>query len=156
MKQLVRPLLFFLLLFLAHETMAQFNRGNPYGRYGRQRNTIPQAQTPPPEPEALTAEEIVDGQMSKIKETLGLDPFEEAVVRSTLVKYVQKRMELQILKLEPQKMKEEYQKIAELQNEELKAGLPDEKYQAYLKMMENPNKAERESKKRKKKKKKKS
>ena len=80
-----------------------------------------------------------------------LDPFEEAVVRSVLVNSVQKRMELQILKLEPQKMKEEYEKIRKQQDEELKAGLPEEKYQIYLQLQDNPSKTKRKQKKKKKK-----
>ncbi|WP_350286023.1 hypothetical protein [uncultured Croceitalea sp.] len=132
----------------ATEMDAQFRNGN---RFGRQRGSqIPQAQTPPEEPEPKTADQLVDEQMPKITEALELDPFEEAVVRSTFVKYVQKRMELQILKLEPNKMKEEFEKLAELQNEELKAGLPEEKYEAYLDLQENRFKTKKKKKKRKK------
>lgn len=154
MKKLIHILPLFVLLFLATECVAQF--GNPYGnRYGRGRTAIPQTQTPQKEPEPLTAEEYVETQMPKLVETLELDPFEEAVVRSTLVKYVEKRMQLQILQLEPQKMKEEFEKLGKMQNEELEAGLPPEKYEAYLKLIENPSKAQRESKKSKRKRKKK-
>ena len=119
-------------------------------RFGRGRSAIPQAQTPPKEPEKLTAAEYVDKEMPEIKEVMELDPFEEAVVRSVLEKYVQKRIELQILKLEPQKMKEEFAKLQELQDEELKASLPEEKFQTYLELRENPTKAKRKKKKKKK------
>lgn len=154
MKKLVQILPLFAFFFIAAECAAQYGYGSPYGnRYGRQRSAIPQAQTPQKEPEPLTAEQYVDLQMPKIIETLELDPFEEAVVRSILVQSVQKRMELQILKLEPQKMNEEFEKISKQQNAELEAGLPEEKYQAYLKLIENPSKAQRESKKNKRKKK---
>ena len=130
---------------------AQFNRnGNRFGRQSG--STLPQTQTPPPEPEAKTADQLVDEQMPKIVETIGLDPFEEAVVRTTLVKYVQKRLELQILKLEPEKMKEEFQKLAELQHEELKASLPPEKFEAYLELEKNRFQTKRKKKKKKKKK----
>lgn len=139
----------FLLLLLSSTTLAaQFGNGGRFGRQGR--SSIPQAQTPPKEPEAKTADQLVDEQMPKIIEALELDPFEEAVVRSTFVKYVQKRMELQILKLEPQKMKEEYEKLAKLQDEELKAGLPEEKYNAYLDLQKNRFKGKKKKKKKKK------
>ncbi|MEM8999630.1 MAG: hypothetical protein AAGB24_05150 [Bacteroidota bacterium] len=124
---------------------AQFGYGNGYGRQGR--SAIPQAQTPPPEPESKTAEEYVDEQMPKIVEALELNAFEEAVMRSTFEKYVQKRIELQILQLEPKKMKEEYEKLNELQNEELKAGLPEEKYNAFLELQEKGFKKKKKKKK---------
>ncbi|MBT8186585.1 MAG: hypothetical protein HKP38_04265 [Croceitalea sp.] len=120
----------FIGLLMTTFTFAQFGNGNRYGRQGR--TAIPQAQTPEKEPEPKTAAEMVDEEMPKITESLELDPFEQAVVRSVLVKYVQKRVELQILKLEPKKMKEEYDKLSVLQKEELKAGLPEDKYLAYI------------------------
>ncbi len=140
----------FSILFVFFLLTGQIVSGQVGNRFGRQRNAIPQVQTPPPEPEKLTAAQYVDKEMPRIKELMELDPFEEAVVRSTLEKYVQKRMELQILQLEPKKMKEEYEKIRKLQDAELKAGLPEEKYQIYLDMQENPSKAKRKKKKRKK------
>ena len=82
---------------------------------------------------------------------MSLDPFEEAVVRSVLVKSVQKRMELQIMQLEPQKMREEFEKTIKQQDAELEASLPPEKYQIYKEMRENPGKAKRKQKKKKKK-----
>ena len=128
-------------VFSINELVAQYGYGSPYygGMYGRQRSSIPQAgptassknETPP------TAQEIVDGQMPKISEALGLDPFEEAVVRTTLVQSVQQRIELQILQLEPLKMKEEFEKIDKSQNETLKAGLPEDKYEAFIELQEN-------------------
>ena len=141
-----------LISFLSGITMlsAQFNR-NP-NRFGRPSgSTLPQSQTPPPEPEAKTADELVDEQLPKIVETVGLDPFEEAIMRATLVKYVQKRLELQILKLEREKMKEEFQKLSELQHEELKASLPPEKFEAYLELEKNRFQTKRKKKKKKKK-----
>ena len=51
-------------------------------------------------------------------------------------------------------MREEYEKIHKKQKEELEAGLPPEKYEAFKNMMENPQKATREAKKKKRKKKK--
>ena len=126
---------------------AQYGYGN---RYGRQRSTVPQAQEPPKAPEPKTAEELVEERMPSISETLELNPFEEAVVRTTLVKYVQKKLELQILELEPKKMQEEYEKLGKLQQEEMKAGLPEDKYQAYLELEKNSFKAKKKKKKKKK------
>ncbi len=132
---------------------AQYGYGNRYGnRYGRQRSTVPQVQDTQKPPEPKTAEELVDARMPDITETIGLNPFEEAVVRSTLVKYVQKRLELRILDLEPKKMQEEFDKLGKLQNEELKAGLPEDKYEAYVELEKNRFKAKKKKKKKKKKK----
>ena len=147
-----KPIKLFLILtifFLGEQLQAQFGYGN---RFGRQRSAIPQGPTAASqkEPEPMTAEEMVDVQMPKIIESLELDPFEQAVVRSTLIKYVQKRMELQILRLEPQKMKEEYEKLQVLQDADLKAGLPEEKYKTYLELVQNPSKTKRKKKKKKK------
>ncbi|MFD2098753.1 hypothetical protein [Flagellimonas iocasae] len=145
----------FLMVFLsAGELAAQYGYGSPYGygnRYGRRQSTIPQAQETPKEVTPPTAEEVVDQQMPSITEELGLNPFEEAVVRTTLVQSVQQRIELQILGLEPLKMKEEYEKIEKKQNEELKAGLPEDKYNAFLELQENRFKPEKKKKKKKKK-----
>ena len=127
---------------------AQYGNNNRFGR--QQRSAIPQAQTPPEEPKPKTADELVDEQMPRITQEIGLDPFEEAVVRSTLVKYVTKRLELQILKLEPKKMKEEYEKLADSQTEELKAGLPEDKYQAYVELEQRRFKGKKKKKKKKK------
>lgn len=150
--------LFYITLFLAvlsiNGISAQYGYGSPYGygnsgMYGRGRSYIPQAgptenqkeETPP------TAEEIVDGQMPSITEAIGLDPFEEAVVRTTLIQSVQQRIELQILGLEPLKMKEEIEKIKQRQDAELKAGLPEDKYEAFMELQENQFKAKKKKKK---------
>ncbi|MGD1946623.1 MAG: hypothetical protein ACFB0A_10280 [Croceivirga sp.] len=137
------------IIVLGSELNAQFMNQN---RFGRQRSAIPQGPTAAAqEPEKLTAEQYVDQEMPKFIETMSLDPFEEAVVRSILVKSVQKRMELQILKLNAQKMQEEFQKTIKAQDAELKASLPPEKFQIYMEMRENPTKAKRKQKKKKKK-----
>ncbi|WP_108424639.1 hypothetical protein [Flagellimonas amoyensis] len=149
-------LAFLLGLFSINDLVAQYGYGSPYGygsRYGRQRNMVPQAgpteskkdETPP------TADEIVDDQMPSITEALGLDPFEQAVVRTSLVQSVQQRIELQILQLEPLQMKEEIEKIERRQNEELKAGLPEDKYNAFLELQENRFNTKKVKKKKKKK-----
>ena len=150
----IRTVLFVLLAIFASDSLiAQYGYGNPYGygnRYGRQRSSIPQAQAPPKEPEKLTAEQIVDEQLPSITEALGLDAFEEAVVRTTLIKSVQQRIELQILELEATKMQEAVEKIRNRQNEELKAGLPEDKYDAFLELQKNRFKAKKKKKKKKK------
>ena len=145
-SQLLTTVLLTIGLLGVQTLSAQF--GNRFG--GRQRSPVPQSQTPPPEPEPITAEGVVDEQMPTIVEALELNPFEEAVVRTTLTKYVQKKLELQILQLEPQKMKEEYERLGKLQNEEMKAGLPEDKYQAYLELEKNRFKAKKKKKKKKK------
>lgn len=154
--QTILFLAFLLGILSINEVAAQYGYGSPYGygsRYGRQRNMVPQAgpteskkdETPP------TADEIVDEQMPSITEALELDPFEQAVVRTSLVQSVQQRIELQILELEPLKMKEEVEKIQKRQNEELKAGLPEDKYNAFLELQENRFNTKKAKKKKKKK-----
>ncbi|MFC4220407.1 hypothetical protein [Flagellimonas marina] len=131
---------------------AQYGYESPYGnRYGRRQSTIPRAQETPKEVEPPTAEEVVDQQMPSISEALGLNPFEEAVVRTTLLQSVQQRIELQILQLEPLKMKEEYEKVLKKQNDELKAGLPEDKYNAFIELQENSFKPKKKKKKKNKK-----
>lgn len=168
----------FILLLGASEIQAQYGyggggygygqgggRGGYGGRgggYGRGRSAIPQAgpTSSNKEPEAKTAAQIVDAEMPAIAETLGLDEFEKAVLSTTLKKYVQERIELQILKLPIDKMKEAYLKITENQDRDLKAGLPIEKYDAFVKMQKDGvakmQKRMKKEEKRKKKKKKKS
>ncbi|MBO0330053.1 hypothetical protein [[Muricauda] lutisoli] len=146
-------------VFAIGEVSAQYGYGSPYGYgsrslYGRGRTAIPQAgpvdnqkeETPP------TAEEIVDEQMPSITEALELDPFEQAVVRTTLVQSVQQRIELQILQLEPLKMKSEVEKIKRRQDAELKAGLSEEKFNAFMELQENRFKATKKKKRKKNKK----
>ncbi len=147
-------------IFFTDTLVAQYGYGNPYGygygnRYGRQRSIVPQAQAPPKEEKPLTSEEIVDLQMASISEALALNPFEEAVVRTTLIKSVQQRIELSILQLEENKMREEVEKIKVRQDEELKLGLPEDKYQAFMELQENQFKTNKIKKKNKKKKRKK-
>lgn len=139
-------------LLFTSETFAQYGYGSPYGnRYGRRQSTLPQVHDTPKKEDPPTAEEIVDGQMPSITEALGLNPFEEAVVRTTLLQSVQQRIELQILGLEPLKAKEEYEKIEKRQNEELKSGLPEDKYNAFMELQENSFKSKKKKKKKKKK-----
>ncbi len=162
----------FTLLLTGVELQAQYGYGGGgygYGRggygyggrgaYGRGRSSIPQAQEPQKEPENLTAEEIVDNEMPAIAGALELNEFETAVLSSVLKKYVQERIEMQILKLTPDKMREKMEKITERQDEELKAGLPMEKYEDDVEKKKNgetkTNKEKKKKEKRQKKKKKK-
>ena len=134
---------------------AQF--GSPFNnRYGRGQSTVPRAQDTPKPPEPMSVEEVVDERMPAITEALELDPFEEAVVRTTLIKYGQQRTELRILELEPNKMREEMEKISKNQEAEMKAGLPEDKFEAYLELQKNYFNTKKMKKKKKKKKKEKS
>ncbi len=152
-KKLLLGLLFIILS--AGSIQAQYGYGNGYGRggYGRNRSAVPQVQETPEKVVPPTAEEIVEKEMPAIKEALDLNPFEEAVVSSILTKSIQKRIELGILQLSPEKTKEAYQKIYETQKEELQAGLPKEKYDAFVKLQEDGLKKVKKNKKKEKKKK---
>jgi len=152
----------FITLLAVGELQAQYGRGyggggygyggGGYG-YGRQRSAIPQAESAPKEPEPKTAAQIVDGEMPGISAALELNAFEEAVLSSVLKKYVQKRIEMQILELSPEQMREGMEKITEAQDVELKAGLPLEKYEAFVDMQKKGlQKTKKEKKKEKKKK----
>ncbi|MGJ8658580.1 hypothetical protein [Cellulophaga fucicola] len=134
---------------------AQYGYGNGYnngsGR-GRVRNQMPQTQSNE-KPKPLTAEEIVELQMPKITEVIELNSFEQAVLSTTLTKYIKKYMELQILKLEGDKMRESIEKLQKEQSEELKAALPKEKYDAYVALEKEGFKKAKKKKKKKTKKK---
>jgi len=72
--------------------------GNGYGYLEDmvgQRNSIPQAQETPKEPEKFNGRQIVGPrEMPSITEKLGLKTlFEEAVLSTTLKKYLQERIE---------------------------------------------------------------
>ena len=149
MKVLIQ--LTFLLIFLGTTvSTAQYGygRNNRYATQGG-RTTLPQAQAPAKEPEPKTANQIVDEGMIDISKNLGLDPFEEAVVRAALIKSVKRQMELRILQLEPKKMEEEFEKLSKVQDEEIKAGLPEEKYIAYKELQKNNGKLKKKKKKKK-------
>ncbi len=132
-----KGILVLLLLMLGSECYAQFNRGMGRNGMGRQRSAIPQAQHAPEPPKPKTSEEIVEDQMPSITEALVLNDFETAVVSSILKKYVQERIEAQILKLPPEKMRETFTDISERQDQELKMSLPPEKYESFLTLMED-------------------
>jgi len=141
MKTNIKILLGLFVLMISAEAMAQYGYGGyGYGRrdmYGRRMSVVPRTMTEMnKEPENLTAEQIVEQQMPAFKEALGLTVFEEAILSTVLTKYVQQRIELQILKLDPQKMKEQYQIIQENQEKELQQSLPPEKFEAYMEIKE--------------------
>ncbi|MBU2996119.1 hypothetical protein KO500_06725 [Cellulophaga baltica] len=150
MKTYSKLLIAILIMFGTYtELQAQYGYGNGYGNrgYGSQRNSIPQATSQPEEPDPLTADQIVDLEMPNITESLGLNPFEEAIVRTSLIKSVQARIELQILKLEPEKTREAIEKIQKEQDEELKTSLPEEKYDAFKKLQKDRFKTKKKKKK---------
>ncbi len=127
---------------------AQYGYG---GYYGRRRSVVPQAETPVKEPEPKTAEELVAEEMPKIIEAVELNEFEAAVVSTILTKYVQQRIELQILKLSPEDTREALENIAQAQREEMEQSLPAEKYEAILDLEQNGYKKLKKKKKKKKK-----
>lgn len=125
-------LIFFVLAGIVAE--AQYRNGYP--QYGRPKSIIPNANDEKPEPKALTAEEMVANEMPKITEAAELNDFEQAVVSSILTKYIQQTIELKILELEPDKTRESLEVIRKKQSEELKAGLPEDKYALILEIQE--------------------
>ncbi|NND16255.1 MAG: hypothetical protein HKN89_08005 [Eudoraea sp.] len=143
----MRTVLFFLVFLVNCAVLAQV--GTPYRQYGtRGAPVVPRTQERPMEdPAALTAEERVELQMPKIIEAVELNPFEEAVVRSILTKYVQKRIELQILALDADKTREAMEKIRLEQDEELKESLPAEKYKALQDLYKNKGRVKKKKKK---------
>ena len=128
---------------------AQYQRGG-YPQYGRQSSIVPQANDPKPEPKPLTAEEIVEKQMPKITEAAELNDFEQAVVSSILTKYFQQTIELQILELDSHTTKEKLEQIRKNQEAELKAGLPEEKFNVIMDIQEKGFKKAKKKKKKKK------
>ena len=133
-------------LFLALPVEAQYGY-NPHG-YGR-RSAVPNSPTPQKKQEPLTAEEIVDLQMDRLTEDLGLDDFEQAVVRTMMVKYVKKRLELQILQLDPRETRESLEKLQLEQDAEFKENLSPEKFDIYMSLREKNGKKKKKRKKKK-------
>jgi len=135
--------------------LAEAQYGYQNGYYGRRRSAIPSVDEPEKKVEPLTAEQIVEKEMPRLTEALELNEFEQAVVSSILTKYVQQSIELQLLKLDPDKTREGMDNIRTKQNAELEAGLPEEKFNAIKELQENGFKKKKEKKKKKKKKEKK-
>lgn len=149
----MKKLIFILTLVMASTQLLSAQMGR-YGTFAPQGSSLPRGpEAPAREEEPKTAEELVAEQMPKISEALELNDFEEAVVSSILTKYVQQRIELQILKLPKEQTMAALEKIAKAQDSELKQGLPAEKYEAFLDLQENGFKGTKKKKKRQKKKK---
>ncbi|WP_445382311.1 hypothetical protein [Robiginitalea sp. IMCC43444] len=149
----MKKIIFILMLLLLSSQLAhsQFGRN---GYLGRQRTAIPRGPEPEPKkPEPKTAEEMVEEEMPKLTEALELNDFEQAVVSSILTKYLKQRIELQILELPADKMRESLEKISINQSKELEEGLPVEKYEAFVDLQENGYNSKKNKKKKKKKKK---
>lgn len=147
--------IFFLSILITILTLplAEAQYGYGYGntnRYGRQRSAVPQVDTTPKKEDPLTAEEIVAREMPKLSEALALNEFEHAVVSSILTKYVRQSIELQLLKLDPDKTREAMEKIRAGQKEELMAGLPEDKYNALVAIQQEGYKKKKKKKKKKK------
>lgn len=139
-------------LFLALGGLAELNAQVGYGNgyYGRQRSGIPRTPVEKKEPKPQTAEEIVAAEMPKVAEALNLNEFEQAVVSSILTRYVEQRIQLQLLELSPEKMREGLEKIQKNQQAELKAGLPEEKFLALEEYQKNGYKFKKKKKKKRK------
>lgn len=148
-------ILFSILTVVLGITVASAQYGYGYGNpsyYGRNQRLTPQG----PEPEKKeekprTADEIVAAEMPQITELLSLNDFEQAVVSSILTKYVQQSIELRILNLEPDKMREGFEKIRINQKAELQAGLPEDKFNALMELQEKGIRKQKKIKKKKKK-----
>lgn len=142
---------YLLLLFLmlcAPMAEAQYGYGN--GSYGRRRSAVPRADEPVKKAEPLTAEQIVQNEMPQLTESLELNDFEQAVVSTILTKYIQQHIELQLLKLDADQTREGLEKIRTNQDAELKAGLPEEKYNAFVELQKTGFKKSKKQRKKKK------
>ena len=157
MNRFLLPFLTALALLITGAAHAQFGYGNGYGgnrdAYGRRISAIPNNPAPEPEPENLTAEQLVEQQLPAFKAALELNDFELAVLQSVLTRHVQKRIETQLLKLSPEKTMEAMEAIQKSQDDELAQGLPPEKYEKYLALQEEGfSRVEKKNKQKKKKK----
>ena len=126
---------------------------NPYSGMGRMRSSVPRTNVAA-EPDApLTAEEITELEMVKVKEALAIDPFEEAILRSILLEFTKKRIELQILKVDPKTLTESFRKLNDLENERLKTELSFATYEKLIELKERNFKKLKDNSEKKKKKK---
>ena len=142
-----------LILLLAVPALhAQYGR-NGYDMYGRRQSIVPQTNEPQKKAEPMTAEEMVELEMPKITDAIGLNDFEQAVLKSILTKYVQQRIETQILDLGPEKTREVFESIQLKQDEELKASLSEDQYNALKEYQKNGGKKVKSKKEKRKKKK---
>lgn len=119
-----------LLLSLCFDSYGQFGMpmgrggmmGNPYGNPLRQMNQMP---TRTEDQAPLTADDIVELSMNRIKETIELNAFEDAVIRSIMLEATKKRIELQILNLEPNAIKTTLEEIEKQEDFRLNNELPE-------------------------------
>ncbi len=86
--------------------------------------------------EPKTAEEMIDIMMPKISESLQLNDFDGAVMRTILLKYMKKRLELRILDLPDERTRELLGQILKEEDAELKGSLSAEVYEGYKKISE--------------------
>lgn len=136
-----------LLVFSFSWAQAQYRNG--YG-YGRQRSRVPQVQTPQKKAEPLTPEQMVDNEMPKITKSIELNDFEKAILRSTLLRFLKSRNEVILLELPPKETQESIKKLFDKQDAELKAGLPQDKYEAFVALRDNGFKKKKKKRKKKK------
>lgn len=149
MKAILKHLTIFILLFgMVPVLQAQYSTN---GSTGRRRPIAPRSQEPIEKAEPMTADQMVAAEMPKITEALALNDFEQAVLTAILTKYVQQRIEVQILNLGPEKTHEAYENINRKQDEEFKASLPAEKYDALIEYQQNGGKKVKSKRKKKKK-----
>lgn len=147
-----------LLMLTCFESFGQFGMpmgrggmmGNPYGNPMRGMNRFPSRTQ---EEEPLTAEDIVELSINGVKETIEINAFEEAVLRSIMLEATKKRIELQILNLEPNAMKTALEEIESLEDARLENELPPALY-AHLKALKEERNPKSKRKKEKKKKRK--
>jgi hypothetical protein len=140
------PFLFLFIAIFALPSTLEAQINSRYGPMGRRRMAS-QVQEAPEKAQPMTAEELVDAEMPKITEAIDLNEFEQAVVRSILTKYVQQRIEVQILNLGPEKTREAFESIKINQDEELRASLPEDKFLALEEYRENGGKKSKKKKK---------
>lgn len=134
MKTNVKDFLAIFIMLSGVVLQAQFGNGmhnNGYGNgmYGRGQSMVPRTADPEKKVEPQTAEQMVEAEMPALQEALDLNEFEQAVLKTTLTKYVQEGIELRLLQLSPEKTWEAMESIAARQKEELKANLPAEKFE---------------------------
>ena len=122
--------------------------GNPYGNPMRGMNQFPSRTQ---EEEPLTAEDIVELSINRVKETFEINAFEEAVLRSIMLEATKKRIELQILNLEPNLMKTALEEIEAIEDARIEKELPPALFE-HLKALKEEGNCKRKKEKKKKRK----
>jgi len=130
--------------------------GNPYGNpYGNPMRGMNQFPSRTQEDEPLTAEDIVELSINRVKETIEINAFEEAVLRSIMLEATKKRIELQILNLESNAMKTALEEIESIEDARLENELPPALFEHLKALKEEGNSRVKRNKEKKKKRKKK-